>query len=44
MGELFIAFGWSHCSNPGLAHFPCTVCTRPVRAAQHGIQCDGCNE
>ena len=30
--------------NPGLARFPCTVCTHPVCDDQCGIQCDGCME
>ena len=28
--------------NPGPARFPCTVCTRPVRINQRGIECDAC--
>ena len=28
--------------NPGLARFPCTVRTHPVRDDQREIQCDGC--
>ena len=30
--------------NPGPARFPCTVCARPVRVNQRGIQCDGCDK
>ena len=30
--------------NPGPARFPCTVCARPVRSNQRGIQCDRCQE
>ena len=29
--------------NPGPARFPCTVCTRPVRINQSGIECDACH-
>ena len=28
--------------NPGPYHFPCSVCTCPVRSDQRGIKCDNC--
>ena len=30
-------------TNPGLIKFPCTMCSKPVKRNQHGIQCDSCD-
>lgn len=29
--------------NPGPCKYPCTMCSRPVRNNQEGVQCDGCD-
>ena len=42
LADCFLLLAGDVALNPGPFRYPCSVCSRPVRSNQRGIQCDGC--